>query len=101
MAAVTGVSAASATLTGTAQDVVTLSGSSQMVQIVNRHTLGLWFRIGATDPGALTAGAAETYFVLPNSMLPIRTGGWLNTVVRLLGDGVGSNPYTVQAVTRP
>jgi len=100
MANVSGVSAASATLTGVTNDVVTLSGSTQVVMVVNRHTLGLWFKVGAADPGALSAAGADTLYVLPNSSVSIRTGGWQQTVVRLLGDGAGSNPYTVQAVAR-
>ena len=100
MAAVNGVSAASATLTGVTNDVVTLTGSTQVVQVINRHTLGLWFKVGATDPGAITAAAADVFFVLPNSTVSVRTGGWQQTVLRVLGDGAGSNPYTVMAVAR-
>lgn len=100
MANVNGVSAASATLTGATPDVVTLASSTQVVQVVNRHTLGLWFKLGATDPGAFAAAAADAFFVLPNSSVSIRTGGWQQTVVRVLGDGAGANPYTIQAVSR-
>ncbi len=101
MAAVNGVVAASATLTGTTQDVVTLTGMVQDLQVVNRHTLGLWFKAGPTDPGSISAAGADVFYVLPNTALRIRLGGWQNTVVRILGDGVGSNPYTVQAIARP
>ena len=99
MANPTGVSAASTPLSGTTQETITLTGLVQTLQVINRHaTIGLWFRVGLTDPGTVSAGAADTFYVLPNSVLHIRLGGWQQCVVHLLGDGAGGNPVTVQAV---
>lgn len=101
MAAHTAVKAQHATLSGTTQDVVTISGAAQAIQVINRHaTLGLWFSFGDTDPGALSAAADDTYFLGAGQSLTLRAGG-RPTVVRLLGDGAGGNAFTVQAVSRP
>jgi hypothetical protein len=100
MANQTGIGAASATLTGSTPDVVTLTGSTQVVQVVNRSAVGMWVKLGAVDPGAFAAAAAEALYVLPNSALSVRTGGWQQTVVRVLGDGAGGNGYTIQAMAR-
>lgn len=99
MADHTAATAKSATLSGTTQDTVTFSGAGHNIQVFNRHAAnGLWVKVGDTDPGALTAGADDTLFVPAAGSIVLRARQYITPVVRLLGDGAGSNPFTVQAV---
>lgn len=101
MAAVAGVQAASATLTTTTVDTITLSGSGSLVTVINREpTTGtaFWVTVG---PSAITptAAGAECYPVFPTSSTSFRiakgTGG---AVVKILGNG---HAYTVMLGNAP
>lgn len=97
MASYTDVQAKTATLTGTANDVVSITGSASQIEIVNHDaTENLWFKMGDEDPGVIAAGGNGVTVVLPGRSFPVYRAG-KPTVVRLVGQ---DNNYTVQGADR-
>lgn len=98
MATYTDDAAIHATLTGTTQDVVTLTGALVAIRIHNRHGANdLWAVVGPSDPGAITAAQVGAIYVPPAGSHDVMVAGWLPTVVRLLGN---ANPYSVQQTVK-
>lgn len=97
MATRSDVSEVHATLSGSTQDVVTITGSAEAIEVVNRHaTEDLWIAWGGSDPGSISVGGDGTKVVLARKAFGIRRAGVTPTVLRLLGNG---NAYSVQAVS--
>ncbi len=93
--------AKSATLTGTEQDIVLFRGTGHDVKVTNRHaSLGLWAVVSAVYPDPITAGGDNVYFVPAGQSSILQARSIVSPFVRLLGDGVGGNSYTVEASWR-
>ena len=91
MAAVDGVQACSATLTGGTADTVTLTGQGASLAVTNRHaTNEMWVRLDAST--AAVANADENYLVLAGSTVVFGvTTGAASRVISIVGT---DNPYT-------
>ena len=86
------------TLSGSTNDVVTISSAVGAITIINvSGTSPLSVLAGAVDPGAITAGQAGTFTVLPNSYITLDAKYGQQVVVRVVGSG---NQYTVQGAGR-
>lgn len=90
MAAVTGVQAASATLSGTTADTVTLTGRGSKL-IVTNHDVDtpLYFTLNGTTA---VAQADENYAVAPGRELILDGALFASPVISVVGDG---GAYTV------
>lgn len=95
MANLTAASAKHATLTSTTVDTVTLTGSFQSFEVVNRHaTEVLWVTYGEAAPADPTAGGDDCIFVPAAGVVTLDADG--KVVVKILGNG---NAYSVQGVS--
>lgn len=96
MATHTGVSSVSNTLTGTTQDVITLTAHAPNVEVVNRSNEDLWFKVAASDPGSFASDDEGVLYCAPLTSVVVAANR-PTCVVRLLGDG---NAYSVIALPR-
>jgi hypothetical protein len=86
-----------ATLFANDQDVVTLTGHAPNVEVVNYSAIeGLWFKVGAEDPGEFLNDDDGVMYCAPLSSTVVAANR-PTCVVRLGGD---DNDYMVIALTR-
>jgi hypothetical protein len=107
MAAVDGVNAASATLSTTTVDTVTLTGRGTILTVINREAstgTDFWITFNANGGTAATPTAAgdECYPVMPRGSQSFRVRSVATVAsgvtVKILGDG---HAYTVQLTDTP